>query len=108
MFKKIAITFVGLAIIGAFLPETEKAQATPVKEVAVVELTEAEKQEEHNKWYMGQRYLECYGAMTVAHKKNGLQERNRALAIKTRESICTAAQTDAGITAWNKVYTEVK
>ena len=47
-------------------------------------------------------------SMTVAHKKNGLQERNRVQAIKIREQVCTAAQTDATITGWNKLYTEVK
>ena len=57
---------------------------------------------------MKQRYDECYGAMTVAHKKNGLQERNRMQAIKIREQVCTAAQTDASITGWNKIYTEIK
>ena len=107
--KKIFLVIVGLALIGAFLPESETGANPKVAQVKVEKvLTEAEKQEKRDKFYMKQRYDECYGAKTVAHKKNGLQERNRVQAIKIREQVCTAAQTDATITGWNKLYTEVK
>ena len=108
MKKFLLIVLVCSGVIGAFLPETETAEATPVVAKVVVELTEAEKQEKSNKLYRDNRYNECYGAMTRAHKKNGLQERNRKQAIQTREQVCTLALTDSTITGWNKIYTEIK
>lgn len=107
----IILVLVILGVIGnVFLPDSTTSVSTipSVNAEETVELTEAEKQEKHNEWYRQQRFNECYGAMTIAHKKNGLQERDRALAIKTRETTCTAALTDETITAWNKKYTEVK
>ena len=106
--KKIFIVLLGLAVIGAFLPETEKAEATPVVAKVEVEPTAEEIAQRKLELYRQNRYDECYGAMTVAHKKNGLQERNRMQAIQIREQVCTLALTDRTITGWNKIYTEVK
>lgn len=103
--KKILIVLVGLGVIGAFLPETETSEAVAKVEV---EPTAEEIAQRKLELYRQDRYNECYGAMTVAHKKNGLQERNRMQAIQIREQVCTAALTDASITKWNKIYTEVK
>jgi len=108
MFKKIAIAFVILAVIGAFLPESETSVVTPVVAEVVAEVVVEPTAEAKLEAYRQNRFDECYGAMTKAHKKNGLQKRNRKLAIQTRESICTAALTDATITGWNTIYTEVK
>jgi hypothetical protein len=110
--KKIILILVvvSLGVIGNFLPDSERVKAEPkvVAEEVVVELTEAEKAQEKVEFKQRMRYNECYGAMTIAHKKNGLQERNRSQAIKIREQVCTLVKTDATITGWNTVWTEVK
>jgi hypothetical protein len=105
--KKIILILVvvSLGVIGNFLPDSERVKAEPK---VVVELTEAEKAQEKVEFKQRMRYNECYGAMTIAHKKNGLQERNRSQAIKIREQVCTLVKTDATITGWNTVWTEVK
>ena len=105
--KKIIIisVVVGLGVAGIFLPDSESIKAEPK---VVVELTAEQKAQIELKAYRNNRYTECYGAMTIAHKKNGFQERNRSQAIKIREQVCTLAVTDATITGWNTVYTEIK
>jgi hypothetical protein len=96
---------VSLGVIGSFLPDSERVKAEPK---VVVEITAEQKAQEKVEFKQRMRYTECYGAMTHAHKKNGLQERNRSQAIKIREQVCTLVKTDATITGWNTVWTEVK
>ena len=80
------------------------AEKVEVKIVPTVE----EITQQDLEWYRSERYAECYGNMTLAHKKTGLHDRNRSASIKVKEQVCTAAVTNPEITAWNSVYTEVK
>jgi len=36
------------------------------------------------------RYQKCYGEMTAAHKARGFHQKQRALSIKVKETICKA------------------
>ena len=36
------------------------------------------------------RYLICYGEMTKAHKARGFHQKNRAVSIKVKETVCKA------------------
>ena len=103
--KLLLVLVVVGSLLGFVLPESESIKAEPK---VVVELTAEQKAQIELKAYRNNRYTECYGAMTIAHKKNGFQERNRSQAIKIREKVCTLAVTDATITGWNTVYTEIK
>ena len=36
------------------------------------------------------KYLICYGEMTKAHKARGFHQKNRAVSIKVKETVCKA------------------
>ena len=97
-----------LACVGIYGYSVLGNDDTTVAESTTVVVSEASKAEKELEDYRNNRYSECYGNVTLAHKRNGLHERNRAQSIKIKEQICTLALTDPEITAWNKVYTEVK
>lgn len=73
------LAFVAIAY-GTYEPEPVKVVETQEKVVYV----------DTTPWTKTEAYQRCYAELTIAHKSNGLHDKNRMQSIKIKETMCKA------------------